>query len=280
MSKVDFQNAFRMTVFYLELSHVKALETAVCNTKKYVKYFCRKKFVENIELYIKINNFSDVDEHWFALFNHLIFHSGFHEYDDCDEESMKCQIRLDWLQYCLACYEYDLRRSVNCLETIRDLIIAHDNSYKLILSNHNKHYRKIDLKTLNESIVMLERTISLNNVRQLYLDKKYNELISILKDSLINTTKTKHTGNMVMKISTQFEIILECFWNLELFEECLVWSERCLRYALDGFMDAKKDSALYQEWAKNTNFILTYIEAIILNESYVIGMYCIYFEKV
>lgn len=205
------------------------------------------------------------------LYNHLIFHSGFYEYTDDDEETLKYQKRLHWLQYCLARYEYVLRRAVNCLETISDLIVANGDSNTLTLPNQ-KNNNKIDVKTINSLIISLERTISLNNVRQLYIDQKFIELISVLKDSLIISTKAKHTEeNTVMKISNQFEIILECFWNLELYEDCLIWSERCLKYAIDRFLKATKNSATYKEWAENVTFILTYIESLILNESYMIG---------
>lgn len=187
---------------------------------------------------------------------------------------MKYQKRLNWLQYCLSRYEYDLRRSVNCLETIRDLIITYDDTLVLTLPNQT-HNNKIDLQTVNESIVMLERMINLNNVQKLYTDQKYTELIEILNDSIVNTTKSKNIENSVMKLSEQLEIILECFWSLNMVEECLIWCERCLKYAVDRFSNSSAYSTSYTEWAKSINFILTYIEAIILEESYLIGGFLI-----
>lgn len=187
---------------------------------------------------------------------------------------MKYQKRLNWLQYCLSRYEYDLRRSVNCLETIRDLIQAHDDTLILTLPNQT-HNNKIDLQTVDESIVLLERMINLNNVQKLYTDQKYMDLIDILKDSIVNTTKSKNIENSVMKLSEQFEIILECFWNLNMVEECLIWCERCLKYAVDRFLNASTYSSSYSEWAKSINFILIYIEAMILDESYLIGEFLI-----
>lgn len=204
------------------------------------------------------------------LFNHIVFHSGLYDFDALDAITLKYQMRINWLQYCLSRYEYDLRRSVNCLETIRDLITARDTTFVLSLPNQANNSR-IDVKTANETIVLLERMINLNNAHQLYSDQQYGELVEILKDSLVNTTKAKTVKNLVMKLSEQFEIILECFWNLQLTEECLIWCERCLKYALDQFLSVSSHSQLYGEWAKSINFILTYIEAIILDESYLIG---------
>lgn len=193
-------------------------------------------------------------------------------FDGSEERAIQFQKRLNWLQYCLSRYEYDLRRSVNCLEKIRDLITAYDETAIFILPNQT-HNNRVDLKTVNESIVTLERMINLNNVRQLYNDQQYDELIEILKDSVVNTSKSKTVENSVMKLSEQFEVILECFWNLNKIEDCLIWCERCLKYAIDRFVSFSSSSASYSEWAKNINYILTYIEAIILDESYLIGEY-------
>ncbi|XP_055295611.1 calcineurin-binding protein cabin-1-like [Sitodiplosis mosellana] len=245
LNEDDFQAVFRMTLFYLELSHAQSMKSAVPN-------------VEN-----------EVDEDWLLLFNHTVFHSGLFAFDENETTAMKYQKRLNWLQYCLSRYEYDLRRSVNCVETIRDLIVAHDDTLILTLPNQI-HNNKIDLQTANESIVMLERMINLNNVQKFYTDQRYSELIEILKDSIVNTTKSKNIENSVMKLSEQFEIILECFWSLNTVEECLIWCERCLKYAVDRFLNSSSHSTSYNEWAKCSNFILTYIEAIILGESYLI----------
>lgn len=200
-----------------------------------------------------------------------------YKFDETEEKSVKCQKRLNWLQYCLSRYEYDLRRSVNCLEVIRDIIFEFGKSAVLALPNQ-AHNNKIDLKTVEDSIILLERMINLNNVRQLYEAQQFAELIEILQDSILNTTKSKTVDNSVMKLGEQFEVILECFWNLDKIEECLIWCERCLKYALDRFVSFSSFSASYNEWAKNINYILTYIEAIILDESYLIGEYSNHFQ--
>lgn len=212
-----------------------------------------------------------MDDDWILLYNQIVFHSGVIEPIVDKSTAIKYQHRLLWLQYCLSRYEYDLRRSVNCLETIRDLICTHDDSFVLILHNQAQN-SKIDLQSVNESIVMLERMINLNNVHQLYADKQFTELIEILKDSVVNSTKSRKAENSVMKLSEQFEVILECFWSLAMIEECLIWCDRCMKYALDRFIGASIQSQVAREWAKCINFILVYIEAIIVDESYIIGM--------
>lgn len=230
------------------------------------------KLIDSFELRLKCFQCicSEVDENWLLLFNHIVINSGLHEFNVTEEAAFKYQMRLSWLQYCLSRYEYDLRRSVNCLDGIRNLITSNNESFVLNLPNQANN-NKIDTQTADETIIMLERMINLNNVHQLYTDQRYAELIEILNDSLMNTTKSKNTDNLVLKLNEQFEVILECFWNLQSMEECLVWCERCLKYALDRFLDAVPHSATYMDWAKCINFILSYVEAIILDESYLIG---------
>lgn len=217
---------------------------------------------------------SEVDQTWFMLFNHTIFHSGFYEHSSDEVETSKYQKRLYWLQYCLAKYENDLNRSVNCLYTINQLLSVHNESYRLIFNNQRLNNR-IDMDTVEKLIISMERTISLNDMPRLYEEKKFDDLVGILNESLANLVENSNADNSKIKVTTQFEVLLECFWSLEMYEECLVWSERCLTYALERFMAAAKDSEDQTEWAKNVSFVLTYIESLIINESYSIGKFFI-----
>lgn len=219
-----------------------------------------------------IPNCSEVDSQWFLLYNHLIFQSGFYDHSDDAVENSKCQKRLYWLQYCLARYEYDLDRAVSCLCTIRDILAQHCDTYRLEFPNQ-RHNRRIDLATVNAMIVTFERIISLNSVQDLYARSKFEELIVILRESLVHATINTDSDEEkpVLKITTQFEVILECFWSLERYEECLIWAERSLKYAFDCYEGASKQSANQKEWASCVTFILTYIETVILEESHLIG---------
>lgn len=219
-----------------------------------------------------LHHCSEVDSQWFLLYHHLIFQSGFYDHSDDAVENSKYQKRLYWLQYCLARYEYDLDRAVDCLCTIQDILAQSSDTSRLELPNQ-RHNRRIDLATVNALIVTLERTISLNSVHCLYAQKKFEELIGILTESLVHATTSKNTEEEkpVLKITTQIEVILECFWSLERYDECLIWAERSLKYAFDCFESASKESDSQTEWANCVTFTLTYIEAIILGESHMIG---------
>lgn len=120
----------------------------------------------------------------------------------------------------------------------------------------------------------LERNIRLNSVKGLYAAHKFSELIDILTDSLANSSiKCDDADSSLLNISTQYEVLLEAYWTLEQFEDCLIWSERCLKYALDRFIRAPANTFRQTKWADSVSFVLTYIEALILGESISIGKY-------
>lgn len=236
-----------MALFYLELKHDSSVTKADLNIK------------------------NQVDSEWFKVYCQLIFHSGVFEYSSDEVENSKCHKRLTWLQFCLARFEYDLDRAVDYLCVLRKKLESHDERYKLKLPNQQQNNR-INLRAVSELIISLERTISLNSVRQRYADHKYDELIGILIECLKNFEKSKsEPENVSMKIGTQIEVLLESFWNLERYEECMVWCEKCLKFSLGRFVKSPKNSSRQKEWARAITFTLTYIESLITNESCMIG---------
>lgn len=132
-----------------------------------------------------------------------------------------------------------------------------------------KHNARIDFATIETFKITLQRSISINNVQTLYKTEKFDELVDILIDNLLNSvandSNTNNPFRISLKVTTQFEVLLEALWTTERFEDCLIWSERCLKYSLDKFIvsPAHRQS----EWAENVTFILIYIETLILNVS-------------
>lgn len=112
------------------------------------------------------------------------------------------------------------------------------------------------------------RTISLNSVNKLYHENSFSQLIAILKDTIINQATQKSVDyDSPVRLSTQIEVFLESLWNIESFEECLVWSEKFLKYALDNYLTAPSDTFRQTEWGDMVTYILTYIEALVNQES-------------
>ena len=213
-----------------------------------------------------------MDQTWLMVYNHIIFHSGFFEHSDDEVETSKYQKRLCWLQYCLAKYENDLARTLNCLKSIQQLLNVHNESYRLDFPNQRSN-DLIDMDSVKKLIKSLERTISLNDVPRLYESKLFEQLIITLQANLGNLDECKEVEVSKIKVSTQIEVLLESFWCMEMFEDCIVWAERCLAYTLDQFLESRKDSPQQTEWATIISYILTYIEQIIINETYLIGKY-------
>lgn len=70
-----------------------------------------------------------------------------------------------------------------------------------------------------------------------------------------------------IRLSTQIEVFLESLWNIESFEDCLIWSEKFLKYALDNYLTAPNDTFRQTEWGDMVTYTLTYIEALVNQES-------------
>ncbi|KAJ6646406.1 Calcineurin-binding protein cabin-1 [Pseudolycoriella hygida] len=243
LDKNDFYAAFRMALFYLELFY--------------------DKFMLNH------NGKTEVDVQWLALYNHLIFLSGFFEVT-CDEDKIvyiENRIRVFWLQYCLGKYEGDLQKAVDCLYSIDEVIQQQPEKYQIMLPNL-KQNKKIDLVTCNELEKTLERTISLNSVNKLYHENDFDQLISILKDTIVTQAIQKTSDyDSPIRLSTQIEVFLEALWKIESYEECLIWSEKFLKLSVDNYLAAPSDTFRQTEWGDMVSYVLTYIEALIKEES-------------
>lgn len=124
------------------------------------------------------------------------------------------------------------------------------------------------IRTFSFANSFLCRTISLNSVNALYHDNNFDQLIAILKDTIITqaTQKTVDHDSPV-RLSTQIEVFLESLWNIESFEDCTMWSEKLLKYAVDNYLAAPSDTFRQTEWGDMVTYILTYIEALINQES-------------
>lgn len=160
---------------------------------------------------------------------------------------------------------------------IDDIIRKSDDAtvgdFKLVLPNQ-RHNNFIDLPTIAALSKKLERNIRLDKVRSLYADQQFAELVPILTDSLANAVASSDEstdGASSLMVTTQFEVLLEAFWSLECYEDCMIWSERCLAYALDEFVRAPSETYRQDKWAASVTFVLTYLEALILGETIAIG---------
>lgn len=159
--------------------------------------------------------------------------------------------------------------------------------YTLIFPNQ-KQNKKIDLDTCKELVKTFERfarlpcpffvsfsnlpfffrTISLHSVNKLYHENNFTQLITILKNTILTqATRKSDDYDSPVRLSTQIEVFLECLWNNESLEDCLVWSEKFLKFASDTYLTAPSDTFRQTEWGDLVTYILTYIEALVDQES-------------
>lgn len=102
----------------------------------------------------------------------------------------------------------------------------------------------------------------------LYHENNFNQLIAILKETIIDQVTQKSVDyDSPIRLSTQIEVFLESLWNIESFEDCLIWSEKFLKYSLDNYLTAPSDTFRQTEWGDLVTYILTYIEALVNQES-------------
>uniref|UniRef100_A0A1B0CHR0 Uncharacterized protein n=1 Tax=Lutzomyia longipalpis TaxID=7200 RepID=A0A1B0CHR0_LUTLO len=236
----EFQTVYEMTLFYLEQEHER--------------------------IAVKKLNKEEFSGEYRRLLLHLMFHSGFYMLEDEDQHCLNL-MRLFWLNYIVSKYENNLEVAIDFVYKINELFQEEEKRLNLVVDFPNKTVENhIDIVVVKDLISSLLRTIKLNNVANLYKDNKFRELTVILKDSLINCTEVKNSDNTIMKITTQFEVLLESLWNLEDFEECFRWSEKCLKYAVDFFLTIPENSYRLKEWGDSVNFILIYLEALLKQE--------------
>lgn len=231
---MEFEATFRMAMFYFELTFDDIEDT---KTEISDSYIIKKDFLQC--------NIGFIDD---------------------DINCTKMLIRLVWLSYCLHLYNNNYKDALGFLYKIEEIFEVPKYQDIAVELKNNKHNKTIDSKTVKDLIVKIERKINLASVKKLYDTQNYSELVEILRESITYSTEPKcNIDNLTLKIQTQLEIFLECLWNLNRLEECLIYAEKTLRYAVENFLSAPTEYRL-EEWASLVNYALVYIEAIIKEE--------------
>lgn len=243
LSNDNFNASYRMCMFFLEL---------------------------DLEIIIKAGG--EINVLWQRVFTHLSFNSGcaFVISDDLYERNI---IRLIHMEYCWAKYENRLSKCVECLHHLEELISEQCSDFTLYLPNmdESNYLHREMVKVIRTET---QRKIGLNKVRDLYEKKLWKELIVILKDSLVNSKEVKDSEAWVRDLQTQFEVLLESIWQIGNFEDCLIWTERCLQYGVSKYIAEPGETYRQRKWAENINYVFTYLEALLINEGYQI-LYCL-----
>lgn len=270
LEATDFRSVFRMSLWWLELQHDRAEQ--------------QPKQRQQQQQPLDGGDDGDgvrVDAKWLDVFEQLLFHTGFYETGTAADERTLAgyQVRWRWLQYLQARYENRLQLAVDylyatdeCLQAAAaDADDADDAGIRLPNQRRNEH---ISRTAIGELCAALERSIHLNSVPQLYRDGEFARIVPILCDSLraidwrtdpLAGGQTEAAGAMLP--TTQLEVLLEAFYQLDCWDECMRWTEHTLGYAWLHFGRAPAETARHARWAALVTFALTYARALIGEES-------------
>lgn len=175
MPEDDFLANFRMGMFYFELLFDEFEETKA----EIPDEFMRKKDFLQINI-------------------------GFVE---DDMECTKLLTRLIWLSYCMQMHNNNYKDSLGYLYKLEEVYEVPKYAEISVELKNCKHNKQIDYKTVKELIVKIERKINLASVQKLYETENYEELMEILRESIIYSTEPKvNVDHLTLKIQTQIEV--------------------------------------------------------------------------
>lgn len=179
-----------------------------------------------------------------------------------DIERTKLLLRLVWMSYCIHIHNNNYKDALGFLYKIEEIFESSPAYSEIVIELKNcKNNNLIEEKTVKDLIVKIERKINLASVKKLYDTKNFEELVEILRESIIYSTEPKvNVDNLTLKITTQIEVFLECLWSLDRIEECFHYAEKSLKYSIDNFMTAPTEYRL-EEWSSLANYCLVYLDS-------------------
>lgn len=268
----DFRRTFGATVWYLELQHDRAVQQQRRNAVGVPAMTASGA-----------GDAPAVDEHWLHVFQQLMFHTVHFECVTAADALAfeQYRVRWTWLQYLQARFESRLAVAVDYLYAAAELCSGGGGGgaanattpldVRLPSQRHNGH---ICLRTIGALRDRLERNIRLNGVPDLYRGGQFAGIVPILVDSLRAgdwrsdpwAGGAPEDGALLLP-TTQLEILLEAFYQLDCFDECMQWTEHALGYAWLHFSRAPAQTARHAAWAALVTFAMTYALALIGEES-------------
>lgn len=268
----DFRSVFRMSLWWLELQHDSAEQQQP------------KQSQPDADA-----NGIKVNAKWLGVFHQLLFHSGYFEAETTDDRRTFAgyQVRWRWLQYLQARYENHLELAVDYLYATAECLRSADGDDggdagagtqppAIRLPNQRRN-NLISAAAIDDLRALLERNIHLNSVPELYRAGEFARIVPILCDSLhaVDWRTDPLAGGAgqplaaggAMLPTTQLEVLLEAFYQLDCWDECMRWTEHTLGYAWLHFARAPAETARHASWAALVTFALTYARALIAEES-------------
>ncbi|XP_065356225.1 calcineurin-binding protein cabin-1-like [Calliphora vicina] len=217
-----------------------------------------------LELMTK-NHLSDNSDLWRTLFNHLLCNIG-----NCHIISTNnfkvYHLKLIYLEYLVLNKEHRYKECLSCLQQMYDILEQQEPSFILHLQNLNNIC--ININYVKNLQLKYKRQIDVTNIPKLYEEGSWDILANIIVVNIESSENNYDNECWLRDICAQIEILLQSFWIMASYENCLIWSEKCFHFAVSHYLQESKSSFRCSLLAQLINFITSYMEAIILNEGF------------
>ncbi|KAI9578800.1 hypothetical protein GQX74_009374 [Glossina fuscipes] len=206
-----------------------------------------------------------LNDRWKNLFKHLIFNLG-----NCQiiEINLRYifELRLVYLEYLRLNASGYYKQCLACLQQISQIMSAYDEEpYVLHLPNlSNICLNKDYIDRLQNDF---QRQIDANRIPKLFENGEWQQLAEIITKAIESSNNSYENEFWFKDFCVQIQILLQSFWNTCSYENCFIWSEKCLHYIISNLL-AETRASRQKQLAELHNFVISYIEVIILNEGF------------
>lgn len=209
---------------------------------------------------------------WSTVFHHLLFNLGNMQLNAINSNCMDNQeifkLKLIILEYLKLNKEERIAECVTCLQQMSAILEEQESSFILHLPNLT-NICCLNLNYIKNLQLKYKRQIDINSIPKLYEQQSWDKLQSIIISNLESSEENKHTSEAWLKdICAQIKILLQSFWLMESYENCLLWAEKSLHFSVTHYLKESKSFYRSSTLAQLINFINSYLEAIILNEGF------------
>ena len=215
-----------------------ALEVSVADCKQGLKTLIHAElFVSTLKMERPCNNLS-----WFQEDLMFLLHLADHSQDTLTEEWLKFQARIFWL-HCQWHYHNSridtalsyLDRVKECLENLKEICFCHQSVLYIRTIDSPEFVRLSHVLKLQET---LRRSLRLEFVQDLYAEKKFKELVDILKLTFGSAESKSMIYRAPVDRPTQLRMFIDGLSHLEDFNEYLLWGEQSLDESLNQYLAA------------------------------------------
>ncbi|KAK7862955.1 hypothetical protein R5R35_004909 [Gryllus longicercus] len=175
--------------------------------------------------------------------------------------------RLYWLKAHAYLNHGDIETATGCLDPLLrylENLNEKDTGSKVVLKNCS-HNNLISKESVQQLLTALFRNQNLSEVQYLYDEKRYEELIEVLKETFSYCQQPGLVANFNNSASdcpdraTQLAMLMDAHWQLKRYQDCFHWGEACCNEALHKYLNS--DEKEQQKWATILEKLLSGMES-------------------